>query len=296
MKKLTELGSCLLLLLVFSVLLGSVRVSHAAGTTCVMWIFDLSGSMSNDLQQCKNTAKQTIDILAPLGVKFGLITHVDYPHYYDYCGYANTYGTSGDYAYMLHHPCGTDPGVVKNTIDGLATKSGADRPEDYARQMYELVNDPNINWVGAKEAVHFGDSEAHWCNMPGGSTGCDPGRNEACGDGDDVDLLEAVIDMGLHVIDYTFINPEKTSSDIEVHAFWKDFAAGHFRMCALSLEEVTPGQLAQHIIRLAVGGLWVPIDKFGLLAPYIALTSTIVVATAATAIYARRVKRRRQKR
>jgi len=41
-----------------------------------------------------------------------------------------------------------------------------------------------------------------------------------------------------------------------------------------------------------VGGVVVPIDKLGLLAPYIALASTILIATAATAIY---VKRRKKK-
>jgi len=44
-----------------------------------------------------------------------------------------------------------------------------------------------------------------------------------------------------------------------------------------------------------VGGVWSPVDKFGLLAPYIGLALTIVVATAATAIYAKRVKRRKKK-
>jgi len=39
----------------------------------------------------------------------------------------------------------------------------------------------------------------------------------------------------------------------------------------------------------------VPVDKFGLLAPYIGLASTILVATAATAIYVKRVKRRKEK-
>ena len=39
-----------------------------------------------------------------------------------------------------------------------------------------------------------------------------------------------------------------------------------------------------------VGGIWIPVDKFGLLAPYIGLVSTIVVATVATAIYAKRRK------
>lgn len=43
------------------------------------------------------------------------------------------------------------------------------------------------------------------------------------------------------------------------------------------------------------GGLYAPVDKIGLLAPYIGVTSTIVVATVATAIYAKRVKRRKEK-
>ena len=37
-----------------------------------------------------------------------------------------------------------------------------------------------------------------------------------------------------------------------------------------------------------VGGVWVPVDKLGLLAPYIGLASTIAVAAVATAIYVRR--------
>jgi hypothetical protein len=44
-----------------------------------------------------------------------------------------------------------------------------------------------------------------------------------------------------------------------------------------------------------VGGIVVPIDKLGLLAPYIGLASTILVATVATAICVRRVKRRKEK-
>ena len=43
-----------------------------------------------------------------------------------------------------------------------------------------------------------------------------------------------------------------------------------------------------------VGGVLVPVDKFGLLAPYIGVYSTILVAAAATAIYVKRVKRRKK--
>jgi hypothetical protein len=41
-----------------------------------------------------------------------------------------------------------------------------------------------------------------------------------------------------------------------------------------------------------VGGIYIPVNKLGLLAPYIALASTIIIATAATGIY---VKRRKKK-
>jgi uncharacterized protein YqgV (UPF0045/DUF77 family) len=44
-----------------------------------------------------------------------------------------------------------------------------------------------------------------------------------------------------------------------------------------------------------VGGILIPIDKFGLLAPYIGLASTILVATVATAVCSKRVKRRKEK-
>lgn len=43
----------------------------------------------------------------------------------------------------------------------------------------------------------------------------------------------------------------------------------------------------------SVGGIVVPVDKFALLIPYIGLASTIMVATAATAVYVKRVKRRK---
>jgi hypothetical protein len=52
-------------------------------------------------------------------------------------------------------------------------------------------------------------------------------------------------------------------------------------------------------IWVPVGGIAVPIDisvdKFGLLAPYIGLASTILVATVATAVYVKRVKHRKEK-
>jgi len=48
-------------------------------------------------------------------------------------------------------------------------------------------------------------------------------------------------------------------------------------------------------VALVGGGVLVPVDKLALLAPYIALASAIIVATAATAIYVKRVKHRKEK-
>jgi len=56
-----------------------------------------------------------------------------------------------------------------------------------------------------------------------------------------------------------------------------------------------PGPPNEPAHELEVGGVWVPVDKLGLLTPYISLVSTMVVATVVTAIYVRRVKRREEK-
>lgn len=49
------------------------------------------------------------------------------------------------------------------------------------------------------------------------------------------------------------------------------------------------------ISQCAVGGIVIPVDKFALLAPFIGLASTILVATVATTIYIKRGKLRKEK-
>jgi len=44
-----------------------------------------------------------------------------------------------------------------------------------------------------------------------------------------------------------------------------------------------------------VGGILVPVDRFGLLAPYIGLASAIMASTVATAVYIKRTKRKKEK-
>jgi len=69
---------------------------------------------------------------------------------------------------------------------------------------------------------------------------------------------------------------------------------------AMLNEEETQETAAQAIkdgidAYFSVGGIVVPVDKFGLLAPHIGVASTILVAAVATAIYVKRVKRRKEK-
>jgi len=56
--------------------------------------------------------------------------------------------------------------------------------------------------------------------------------------------------------------------------------------------ETYGGKVTVYYQTRPVGGIWIPVDKLSLLAPYIGLVSTILVATVATAIY---VKRRKKK-
>lgn len=55
----------------------------------------------------------------------------------------------------------------------------------------------------------------------------------------------------------------------------------------------TNGTVEVHVPAPPVGGYWIPVDKLDLLAPYIGLASTILIAAAATAIYTKRRKKKR---
>jgi hypothetical protein len=66
----------------------------------------------------------------------------DYPSYYIYCGYSATYGSPswGDFPYNLDRP------LTYFTINSLYIRYGGDGPEDYARVLWEMLNDPAIGW------------------------------------------------------------------------------------------------------------------------------------------------------
>lgn len=65
--------------------------------------------------------------------------------------------------------------------------------------------------------------------------------------------------------------------------------------CPPGICPLPPGRCSCYNNETVGGGVVVPIDKLGLVAPYIGLASTIIGATVATAISVKRVKRRKEK-
>jgi hypothetical protein len=58
---------------------------------------------------------------------------------------------------------------------------------------------------------------------------------------------------------------------------------------------LSPAEVVMTITSPSVGGIVLPVDKLGLLAPYIGLTSTIMATVVAAAIYVKRVNHRKEK-
>jgi len=110
----------------------------------IVFIVDLTGSMSGNFVNLKAKLKAIVDLLpTTLDVAFGLGTFVDYPHYYDSYGYAATYGDAayGDYAWRMNLDITTDRDLIKSKIDSdipnAWTYWGGDGPQCYSRALYE---------------------------------------------------------------------------------------------------------------------------------------------------------------
>ncbi len=181
----------------------TVFVPPAPPKADVVFAFDLTGSMWEIIDTAKDKAGE---ILADLGtipgvdVQAGVMSYMDYPHWYDSYDYADDYGHSwaGDYAYSLDQAVTSDTTAVTTAIDGLIMGNGGDGPQDYTRVFYESYADANVAWRdGAKRIlVNFGDNVPHDDDLNVGvsgttgtwSTGGDPGRDEVILNSDDLDL------------------------------------------------------------------------------------------------------------
>ena len=194
----------------------TVEIPDRPPTGDVVFAFDLTGSMSGIIDTAKANATDIMDCVDAQGVDvhYGVMSYMDYPDYYNSCGYSASYGGGPDYAYALNQSLTSDNTAVETAINAMTLGSGGDGPQDYTRIMYEsyaeLVGETNpdygpVGWRdGSKRIlVNFGDNVPHDCNLSEGvttgtwSTGADPGRNETILDADDLDLQAVLEDMNV---------------------------------------------------------------------------------------------------
>jgi hypothetical protein len=167
----------------------------------ILFEIDLTGSMGGELAEAKASSVSIMNAIRAVipDSRFGLVSFMDYPDSYEYCGYANMYGSSPDYPYSLDQVLTGDIGNVATAINALSLGSGVDIPEDYTRALYEAGDDPAVGWRtdATKIVIIFGDAPTHDCDFYGAdaSTGGDPGRNGIMGDTDDLDFETVVADL-----------------------------------------------------------------------------------------------------
>jgi len=186
-------------LLLVAVLLLNMMVlaEHATGADKLDVVFgiDLTGSMGGEISQVKTHSNSIMNQIAALvpDCAFGVVSIVDYPHYYSSYGYSATYGSAstGDYAYKTDLNITTNRTTVASTLNGLYLRWGADWPQDYVRMLYESQF---LNWRdgATRILIVFGDAPAHDDDLFSRSYGGDPGRDEIMGTADDLDYQEVI--------------------------------------------------------------------------------------------------------
>ena len=215
----------------------TVTLEGSPASVDIMFSFDLTGSMSGIIDTAKAKADEIMAAvqaeLPDSTVRFGVVSYMDYPHNYDSCGYADTYGWGSDYAYRLDQALTEDTGAVSSAISALVLGSGADGPQDYTRIFYESYADTDIGWEeGVKIWINFGDNVPHDCDLnegvPGKSgtwtTGGDPGRDEIMGTEDDLDLQTVLADMAAN--DIILMELHTTSYNQEYWDYWTGLTGG----------------------------------------------------------------------
>jgi hypothetical protein len=177
----------------------------------ILFSFDLTGSMADAIGEVKVNASAVMESVRALipDTYFGVMSHQDYPEFYDYCGYAEAYGdpADGDVPYRLNQPLSGDIAAVHSAITGLTLGDGADAPECYSRVLYEATADDAIGWRegSTKMVILWGDAVPHDCDYRAciggsGTTGGDPGRDAIMGNSDDLEILDVITEMAMQDI------------------------------------------------------------------------------------------------
>lgn len=175
----------------------------------VMFLFDRTGSMGDEIDEAKASAVQIMeDIREQLPYAwFGVGSFMDYPGYYEYPGYSANYGDagSGDVPWELNINPTDNITDVSNAINDLWLGYGGDTPEDYTRALYEVSRVGPVGWrSNAKRVVVlFGDAPTHDLDFAGYNFGGDPGPDAVAQTDDDLDfesVVQQVANEGISVI------------------------------------------------------------------------------------------------
>ncbi len=156
---------------------------------------DLTGSMIEELTNLKTEIASIVEALSneTADLNVGIVSHEDYPEYYDYCGYAAHYGDATNEPFRVDQAVSGDFAAAKAAVQAMSAGGGADLPESYARVMWESGHSDNLMGYRAdaqKILIMFLDDRPHDCGL---DTGRDPGRDADVGTGDDIDLEDDAI-------------------------------------------------------------------------------------------------------
>ncbi|MFN8473800.1 MAG: VWA domain-containing protein [Anaerolineae bacterium] len=223
-----------------------IFIPPAPGKADIVFAFDASGSMRNEIGAAQSSASQIMNDLAALipDVQFGVMDFLDYP--------TSPYGASSDHAYLLRQAVTGDRNAVQSAINAVTTGNGGDEPEAYTRALYESYSDTAIGWRrdARRFLIMFGDSVAHDDDLnygvpnPAYHTGTtwrtgyapsylDPGRDGVPGTGDDLDLQTVLSSMEASGVTLLFVVPnhyapvfpDLPSASVDtLYAYWQWWA------------------------------------------------------------------------
>lgn len=216
----------------------TVTIPPAPKKLDILFSYDLTSSMSGIIDTAKSKTADLIAKLETLGsdINYGVVSYMDYPHFYKSFGYSAYYGydSYGDYAYSLDQPITNDTTAVLNKINGLVMGNGADSPQDYTRILYESYSDPAVAWrEGSRRIlINFADDIPHDNDVNEGvpgktevlSTGGDPGRDEIMFTPDDLDLQIVLAEMAMNKV--TLIEAHARTTYLDYWTHWSSLTGG----------------------------------------------------------------------
>lgn len=215
-----------------------IFISPAPGRADVVFAFDTTQSMQPVLDAAKANALVIMNDLARVipDIQFGVVDLRDYP--------ISPLGQTGDWPYLVRQSVTANRAAVSTAVNATSAGGGGDRPEAYARVLYESVTDSTLGWRSdtRRFVVMFGDDVPHDDNLnarvvnppvnPGG-TWCgeaspcvlDPGRDGTVGTADDLDFQGVLDSVAAHRTTLLFVvSGAGSTSQANLTTYWKQWA------------------------------------------------------------------------